>query len=363
MKFKSSLLLVCLLYLLSCTKNENYIGTEAKCISHTLDSTISIVELVSALPTDVVTALAEQPNSAGALGRNKDGYFHVRFQMDLLHLAEYAIKYQNVDALNYYISTLQYSFTHQKNSGDFLFVAPANLLESSTYKEPIEAELASATVFFAYSVGLSLELLQKSEWYIQNTSIQNVKDSIQKYTPHITNMLTYLKNSKNVLLEYDAQAPNRLLFDAIALYSLGEFLQDQDAIDMGISFATAALEQRNTESGYFIESDGWDSSYNGVAIKLAFELYTLLASEHSSLKTQLAQAVSCATNWQKSRILDTGEISTEGNTRVYIGGEVFLGNEKQVDYSKTVQAFYYMNTLSKHAEYASKAESIIYFYK
>ena len=122
--------------------------------------------------------------------------------------------------------------------------------------------------------------------------------------------------------------------------------------------------QRNDTVGYFIEGGGWDSSYNGVAIKLGFELFTLIPNDSVQIvKDELEKAVTCATDWQKSRILATGEISTEGNTRVFPGGEEFLGNEKSVDVIKTVKALYYMATLSDKNEYELLALKVIENYE
>ena len=74
-------------------------------------------------------------------------------------------------------------------------------------------------------------------------------------------------------------------------------------------------------------------------------------------------ALSCATNWQSSRILSNGEISTYGNTRVHPGGEEFLGNEKGVDVIKTVKAFFYMSSLSNDNQYKLLAEKVIEHYQ
>ncbi len=90
-----------------------------------------------------------------------------------------------------------------------------------------------------------------------------------------------------------------------------------------------ALSQRDAARGYFIEGGGWDSSYNGVAAKLALELFTLLPSDPAPpIRRELEIASSCAMNWQKSRILTSGEISTEGNTRGFSGWRSVSGQRK-----------------------------------
>jgi len=363
MKYCIIFLLVNLLRLSSCTKKEVSTDTDS-CITSELNTNLNYNDLVFGIPPEIIAALVERPDENGALGRNKDGYFHVRFQFDMPYLTDYAISFQRKDALEGYLKNLDYSFSYQNLEGDFKFIAPDYLLEKPNYQPPSQADLASGTAFFAYSLGLSLNSLNQSDWYKSTTSLGTLRNDIELLDPNIESMMEYLKSSVNLLEEVDSSAPNRLLFNAIAFYSLGIHLKDQEAKNIGINFANKALSQGDETEGYFIEGGGWDSSYNGVAIKLGFELFTLITINSENLsKNEIEKIVSCATDWQKSRVLSTGEISTAGNTRVFSGGEEFLGNEKGVDVIKTVKAFFYMNTLSNENQYESLAQKIIEYYQ
>ncbi|MEM6799889.1 MAG: hypothetical protein AAF696_00720, partial [Bacteroidota bacterium] len=64
-----------------------------------------------------------------------------------------------------------------------------------------------------------------------------------------------------------------------AFYSLGMYLEDEEALLIGLDFAKNAFRQIDREAGYFIEGGGWDSSYNGVALQLGFEFLALLNQE------------------------------------------------------------------------------------
>lgn len=340
-----------LFFFTSCSKDNKEIEINS-CTVTNLNGLLKYNDLVLNIQENLIIAVTEQPNALGALGRNKEGYFHVRFQLKMSKLTDYAIRLQSEEAIQEYVNNLNYSFSHQNPEGDFQFIAPPELLNLPDYQPPSESDLASATAFFAYSLGISLHSLTQSEWYNNSTSIDILKQNITDLNPNIQNMLNYLKNSAELLRTADANAPNRLFFNAISFFSLGTYLNDQESKNIGIQFAQEALSQRNIEAGYFIESDGWDSSYNGVAIKLGFEFFTLLDNTiNQPLKYELEIAISCATDWQKSRILITGEISTEGNTRVFPGGESFLGNEKEVDVLKTVWAFFYMSTLANDNDF------------
>ncbi|GAA0871056.1 hypothetical protein GCM10009117_02010 [Gangjinia marincola] len=334
------------------------------CTAATLNQQATYNDLVQDIPLDVLTALVELPDEHRALGRNKAGYIHVRFQLHSTRLTDYAIRTRRNEALTEYLKTLQYAFSYQRTAGDFQFVPPNDLLQQYDDQPPSEADLASGTAFFAYSLGISLMSLSHSDWYSHAESTLIIRNEINALHPNIQLMLNYLKTSVSVLNEVDAQAPNRLLFNAIAFYSLGNYLNDQEAKEIGITFANAALDQHDEVSGYFIEGGGWDSSYNGVAIKLGLELFTIIpAGEDQELKNRLQDIASCAAQWQSSRILPTGEITTEGNTRVYPGGEEFLGNEKQVDVIKSIKAFFYMAMLSNENEYRALAEQVIGYYQ
>lgn len=114
-------------------------------------------------------------------------------------------------------------------------------------------------------------------------------------------------------------------------------------------------------NGYFLEIGGWDSSYQGVSIHVGFNLYALLP-ETEILRTALWDCLSCATDWQRSRVLVSGEISTQENTRVYPGGEQFLGNEKRVAWIDTMTGFFMMSYFTESNSYSTKANEIKNFY-
>ena len=174
-------------------------------------------------------------------------------------------------------------------------------------------------------------------------------------------MLKYLIAHQDILWDYDAFAPNRLLFDAIAFYTIGKHLSNQDAIDLGVRFANEAFAQTDPLEGYFIEGGGWDSSYNGVALRLAIELFSIIEDE--KLKSEWSKRIIRAANWQIDRIEPSGEISTLGNTRVYPGGESFLGVEKGVDYAQTVKALYYFAVMTEDDSIRQLADRILDFHE
>lgn len=327
------------------------------CLTQTVQNNYNRTQVIQSFDETIIQGIAsiDVPDIDGAMGRNKDGYFHVRFQMGISGQADLATYSENVQALEYAIKSIEYSFQHQTANGDFQYIIPSDLSGQS----PNDADLASGVSFFLSSLGLALNNFDQSTWY-NSASMLTYKSRIETLRPDIENASLWLLTKKNVLEIADENAPNRLLFNALAYYSLGKWLENDELKTTGIYFANKAISKQHP-NGYFIEGDGWDSSYQGVGINVGFNLYSLLP-DSEPLKTTLWDCLSCATNWQKSRILVSGEISTQGNTRVYPGGEGFLGEEKRVDWLDTMIGFFMMSYLSNDSSYEIKANEIKNFY-
>jgi hypothetical protein len=353
MKLPIALLTILLFSGVSC-KNEKQEVTI--CNEGLLSGSTNFHSLILALPDYLIKGLTKNPNSSGALGRNLDGYFHVRFQMDIGFLASYAVYNQSDDALAKFISAAEYSFNKQKPSGDFELVIPNNLQYLGT---PSEGDLTSGVAFFTSAVGSSLVLLNQSSWF-SNRPNDALTQRLASLKTKFQLTVNYLKAQKEVLKMYDKDAPNRLFFDALAFYSMGIYLNDSQAKAIGIEFIELALAQQDA-AGFFIEGGGFDSSYNGVSLRLGMVLLGILQPQND-LYGRLKKAISCSVQWQASRILESGEISLQGNARVYPGGESFLGSEKQMAWIDTLLSFYFTYALSSSENYIGLAKKVETFY-
>jgi len=317
----------------------------------------SRVSLIQAFDEAIIQGIAsiDVPNNDGAMGRNKNGYFHVRFQMGISSQADYAIYNNNTQALDYAIKAIEYAFEHQLADGSFDYVVPADLANQT----PTDADLTSGVSFFLSSLGLALNDFDESNWY-NSLAITTYKDRVELLRPKINSAAQWLLTKKAILETADQNAPNRLFFNGLAFYSLGKWLNDENLKTVGVSFAYLGISKKKPQ-GYFLEGNGWDSSYQGVALNVGFNLYSIIPN-NIDLKTVLWDCLSCASNWQKSRILESGEISTKGNVRVYPGGESFLGQEKQVDWIKSMVAMFVMGFYGNDISYTTKANEIKGFY-
>lgn len=345
-----------LLFLSSC-KVENNDDTNYQCKIIDIEANLTRVELIKSFDQLILESIATSdiPNSSGALGRNRDGYFHVRFQMGIQALADYAVFSESTLPLEYAVTAIEYAFEHQLPAGDFELVIPPDFTDQT----PGEADLASGTSFFLSSLGISLVTLEQSDWYL-SSELESYKTRIENLRPQIEAAANWLLSKRTLLENADENAPNRLFFNALAYYSLGVWLNNNELKNVGIGFAESAITMKHPK-GYFLELNGWDSSYQGVAIFEGFNLFSILDSSED-LRLSLWDCLSCATDWQSSRVLQSGEISLKDNTRVYPGGEEFLGNEKGVDWIKTMMGFFYLSYYSKNNEFYNLAQRVKVYY-
>ncbi|MBD2768867.1 hypothetical protein IC235_13315 [Hymenobacter sp. BT664] len=295
---------------------------------------------------------ANLPDAQGAQGRNQAAYFHVRFQTGISPLADYAVARENLTALDQAVRATEYSFAHQRPAGDFTLVIPSSL---ATQPPPTAADVTSGVAFFLASAGPALLAFDESDWYRNAAATASCRARVAALRPAVQRAAAWLVQQQSTLAAYDSLAPNRLYFDAVAYYSLGRYLNDEPTRQVGLRFARQAIRAQHGR-GYYQEGGGYDSSYQGVGLALGFRLLTLLPATEP-LRADLWNSLSCGTNWQASRVLASGEISTQGNTRVYPGGEAFLGTEKQVAWTSTMLAcwdMYYFTGLDQYRELATR---------
>lgn len=319
---------------------------------------LGYIELIANMEKHIIEGEYNKfrPDTNGAIDRNKEGYFHVRFQAGILSLANYIIANDNIEAVEKYLSALKYSFTYQNENGNFLFNSPQNIEGS-----PSKCDSIGFTNFFLNPLGISLLALQDyragSEY-----NLSNFTSSLKLYDIKIKKSLDYLLGQRDRLYKCDIGFTNRIFAEAITFYTLGVFTEKFEAESLGIDLLAKALECSDSE-GFFIEKDGYDSSYNGVSLKDAIFFYSLLDNKYRNIKKELWNSIIKCAEWQLSRVLASGEIRTDGNTRVCAGCEQYIGEEKKVAWSSSVKAFYMLYYYTKDNKYIKKAKLIENFYR
>ncbi len=319
---------------------------------------VDALGLLAGVPTDVSAALAaaNQPDASGALGRNRAGYFHVRFQIGVSDVALHAARSGDTALARAALAAIAYGEAYQLPAGDYALVVPPSL---SGMPPASTADLASGISFYLGAVGAGLAGLEAAPWWQQPSSAA-LRAELTARLPGLRRALDYLVTQRADLFAIDERAANRLFHNALAYVSLGRRLGQSAAEAEGRAMLRAALE-RQAAPGYFIENGGYDSSYNGVSLLKGLLLWTQLPPGDAD-RRRLWQALWRAAQWQRSRVLSSGEISTDGNTRVYPGGESFLGTPKQVAAADCALAFWMIGRLSGQASFTEAADRIRSYY-
>lgn len=304
-------------------------------------------------------AAVNTPDASGALSRNKTAYFSVRFQTGLAATVGYGVVARDAGAIAAGVSALRYAYSVQESDGGFPVVPPPDL--AASLPPPSDGDIASGHAFFLSEVGRMLRLLEESSTWRDDPSLAAERQVVDSLRPRIALSLDWLLAREMMLRSYDAAAPNRLLFDAQALAATGRWLGRADALDAARRFVDAALALQRGD-GVFIEAGGHDSSYQAVALLRGLGTWLALPPGDST-RARLWEAIARGTEWQATRIGSDGAISLVGNTRVFPGGESFLGQEKGVAWTDTVLAFWYVAALTDDALWRSLGQRVAAHYR
>lgn len=332
-------------------------------------------EQIASLPVHTARRLAEahKPTAHGAIGRNRAAYFHVRFQLGMHHLADYGLAARRPDVVDRFLTAVEFSLQHQQADGDYRLVIPDALKNKG---RPSVADRASGVAFFASSLGLGLYALETNGWFQNADECATARSRVQKIKPRLQATLDCLLKHQQTLKTADSRAPNRLLFDALAFETLGRLLTRKESQQVAAAFVAEAVSLVDAQEGYFIEGGGFDSSYNAVATALALRLLMmgqqqtdrppgLQLSPQTNLQTDLRTVCANAVRWQQQRVLQSGEVSTAGNSRVRSddAGESFLGRKKGVDVGHVVEAFLLASQAMQDESLNELALHVLSFYE
>jgi len=141
-----------------------------------------------------------------------------------------------------------------------------------------------------------------------------------------------LTSQSTVLLNGDRRAPNRLLFDARAYLACGTLADDNSIRSVADAFI-AEWQRSVAVGGWFLEDDGWDTSYQAVSLDIGTDVATLMPT---AVRTALFADLTRGAGWLAARVLPDGRVESAGNTRTCGGGESFLGTPKSLAMTSVV---------------------------
>lgn len=214
-------------------------------------------------------------------------------------------------------------------------------------------DIASAASFYLGDacLGISaLETMTSRDKVAQEHDIKQIRIALRRGTG-------WLLSQREVLMNYDQHAPNRLFFDALAYQACGHLLKYPQALDAASEFIHAA-ERLQTPDGYFLEKGGWDTSYQAVSIDVGKDI--LLAGFPSR---KLENTLYVATRWLAGRVDNLGRINSSGNTRTCGGGESFLGRPKKVAIDEVFIALAYLGIMKHDHRLLDSARHISRWYQ
>jgi hypothetical protein len=314
-------------------------------------------QLIKAMDDYIIRAQIVFPDSVGAMDFNQSAYCHVSFQMGLSALANYAIAVEQIDVFEMVVKAIEYSYHFQTEEGDFQLIMSTNLSNGDTLTDD---ELSSGTSFFLSALGSALLLFQESEWLAANQHALAYRSRIESLQTAFQRSLQYLKSKRHELLNYESDSASRLLLHAWSFYSMGKYLNDREAMNIGRNFAEAAIAKQHPK-GFFLEKRGYDTSFQGTALENGFKLFLFLP-ENDSLKQRLWESLSCGTNWLRSRILATGEIASRTNTWVNTLGMNWQEASTQVNWQSVVNSLLFMHYHTLNQKYYHSAKKVFQFY-
>ena len=276
--------------------------------------------------------------SDGSIGDNTGHYENVSIQRGAIWTTLLGVEQNNSGDIAAAISAMNYAFNHQRSDGSF---SNADATTSAANDED--------DAFFLQSFARIFLGVQSSPLWSTYGS------QLTALLPKFASAMAWLTTQAPALSVADAQASNRLFFDAIAFELGGQILNDSKLISVGTSFVNQALAEQSS-AGYYPEHGGYDSSYNGTSMLNVEVLMTY--SNNSAQVTQLAQSLAKAAAWEETRIAPNGAVSTLGNTRT-AGQETDPGGSvKTVSYPEVATSLFYAGAILNSPAATSAANAV-----
>ncbi len=296
------------------------------------------VELLRKMSPEALSRIAfiGRPDAKGLVGRNRDGWLHVRMQASGAFYLTAAAALGNPKASEEAWRTVEATFEHQLPEGNF---------QSGAFLGNLPNESDDLVGVSYYLADLCQALLVVQDSVLAETFRQR----IEKLKPRVQRAARWLGQGKETLEEFNADVPDRLFNNAQAFALAGLFLQDDELRNLGKHFLERGLKTVR-DDGVITEKRGHDSSYQATSL-VRMQIYSIYVHDD-----RLSAAIDRAAAWELSRIKPNGEVDVAGNTRTGLGQERFLGRDKNVNYSDVVLAMSYYGARSGNQDYVTAAQ-------
>lgn len=292
------------------------------------------LDLLRKMPGDLLRYTGgARPNGDGLAGHNREGFKSPEFQCGAMHYLVRAVVRRDERCIAEGWNAIDATFRYQTELGGFS-------REGAPHGGP------SAVAFWLAELDQAVLVLRESEFG------PKYKERIDLLVPKIRQAARWLAQPRYQarLKRDDVDAPNRLLFDALAFGLSGVLVGDDELKQLGRSFVDLAMAQYRDSDGVFLEKGGVDSSYQAVAA-LKLQVWTLYFADK-----KLDAAADRAVRWELRRIGPNGLVDTAGNTRTGLGQEQWMGHDKGVNLSEITLCllYHYARTGDKDALAAAR---------
>ncbi|MFB2982360.1 hypothetical protein [Microseira sp. BLCC-F43] len=209
--------------------------------------------------------------------------------------------------------------------------------------------------FFVAAVARTLLILQ------QSPQSRQYADKIAFYTPLLHRAARWMISPQVWRRGTTSNEPytHRFYLVATALGLTGKLTGDRELINYSRQLIQQALSLQELD-GVNPEKDGYDSSYQVAGVVYAQRW--LIYFPNDPLAPRVTAMINKALTWAQTRILPTGEINSEGNTRT--GGQETrrTGEVKLVDPRIVYRGFAYWASVTGDSRWNAIARRIAQFY-
>jgi hypothetical protein len=277
------------------------------------------LDLLRKMPPDLLRYTGgARPNADGMAGYNRDGFKSPEFQCGAMHYLVRAVVRRDARCTAEGWSAIEATFGLQAEEGHFGS-------KGAPHGGP------SGVAFWLAELDQAVLILRESEFG------PKYQERIKRLVPKIHKAARWLAQpaQQSRLKRDDADAPNRLLFDALACGLSGILAGDDELKRLGRQFVDLAMREYRDSDGVFLEKGGHDSSYQAVAA-LKLQVWTIYFPDK-----KLEAAAERAVRWERARVGEDGSIDVTGNTRTGLGQEQWRGHEKGVNLSEITLCLLY----------------------
>jgi hypothetical protein len=295
------------------------------------------------------------PDAQGALESNKSGYKNVLFQYHTFGLLPLALIGKNTKYVEAMLKVAEYAFAHQNSDGSFNYASGDGTLPSGS---AMTLSAASAATFFFSDLGHTLLLLPQDPWFTTSAVCAPYRARVAAIRSKVGVSLDWLMTQRSVLAT-DRAAANRTLAHALAFYLTGRAVGNGAAMAAGRDIFRAGLD-KVTSDGVFLESGGFDSSYQAFNVLECEWMYLNLDPSDDALRAPTWSAISRGIARERSAVQSNGRIDTTNNTRIRENDAAY-GNH-HVNNKQILLALGYYGVMAGDAGVLAETRSVFGFY-